>query len=41
MSACRSTVPSPLGENRATNPFLRATRVDLRATIDSITAPDV
>lgn len=37
----RPTVPSTLGEERATNPFLRPTSGDLRATIDSIAAPDV
>ncbi len=36
-----ATVPSTLGEERATNPFLRAQSRDLRATIDLAAAPDV
>ncbi len=36
-----ATVPSTLGEERATNPFLRAQSQDLRATIDLAAAPDV
>ena len=33
-AAGRATVPSTLGEERATNPFLRPQSRDLRATID-------
>ena len=35
------TVPSTLGEERATNPFLRPQSGDLRATIGLTQAPDV
>ena len=35
------TVPSTLGEERATNPFLRPQSGDLRATIGLVRAPDV
>jgi hydroxyacylglutathione hydrolase len=35
------TVPSTLGQERATNPFLRAQSTDLRATIGLGAAPDV
>jgi hydroxyacylglutathione hydrolase len=35
------TVPSTLGEERATNPFLRPQSADLRATIELRGAPDV
>jgi hydroxyacylglutathione hydrolase len=37
----QSTVPSTLGEERATNPFLRPSSADLRATIGLTGAPDV
>jgi hydroxyacylglutathione hydrolase len=37
----KATVPSTLGEERATNPFLRPQSRDLRATIDLAVAPDV
>jgi len=36
-----ATVPSTLGEERATNPFLRPQSGDLRATIGLTGAPDV
>ena len=40
-AAGKATVPSTLGEERATNPFLRPQSRDLRATIDLAVAPDV
>jgi hydroxyacylglutathione hydrolase len=40
-AAGTATVPSTLGEERATNPFLRAESRDLRATIGLPSAPDV
>jgi hydroxyacylglutathione hydrolase len=40
-AAGRPTVPSTLGEERATNPFLRPTSADLRATIALPHANDV
>jgi len=40
-AAGRATVPSMLGEERATNPFLRAQSRDLRATIGLDGAADV
>ncbi len=40
-AAGRATVPSTLGEERATNPFLRPHSRDLRATIDLARAADV
>jgi hydroxyacylglutathione hydrolase len=40
-AAGKPTVPSTLGEEKATNPFLRAASKDLRATIGLPAAPDV
>jgi hydroxyacylglutathione hydrolase len=40
-AAGRATVPSTLGEERATNPFLRPQSRDLRATIGLAAAADV
>ncbi len=40
-AAGRATVPSTLGEERATNPFLRPQSCDLRATIGLAAAADV
>jgi hydroxyacylglutathione hydrolase len=40
-AAGAATVPSTLGEERATNPFLRPQSGDLRATIGLTNAPDV
>jgi hydroxyacylglutathione hydrolase len=40
-AAGKPTVPSTLGEERATNPFLRAASADLRATIGLPAAEDV
>ena len=40
-AAGRATVPSTLGEERATNPFLRPQSRDLRATIALPAATDV
>jgi hydroxyacylglutathione hydrolase len=40
-AAGRATVPSLLGEERATNPFLRPQSRDLRATIELAAAADV
>jgi hydroxyacylglutathione hydrolase len=40
-AAGKPTIPSTLGEERATNPFLRAASADLRATIGLPAAEDV
>ena len=40
-AAGKATVPTTLGEERATNPFLRAQSRDLRATIELKNAADV
>jgi len=40
-AAGQATVPTTLGEERATNPFLRAQSQDLRATIELTGAADV
>jgi hydroxyacylglutathione hydrolase len=40
-AAGKATIPSTLGEERATNPFLRPQSRDLRATIDLAAARDV
>ena len=40
-AAGQATVPSTLGEERATNPFLRPQSRDLRATIELPGAADV
>jgi hydroxyacylglutathione hydrolase len=40
-AAGQATVPTTLGEERATNPFLRAQSQDLRATIELTDAADV
>ena len=40
-AAGRPTVPSTIGEERATNPFLRPTSADLRATLGMPDADDV
>jgi len=40
-AAGKPTVPTTLGEEKATNPFLRAASTDLRATIGLPAAPDV
>jgi hydroxyacylglutathione hydrolase len=40
-AAGAATVPSTLGEERATNPFLRPQSAELRATIGLARAPDV
>jgi hydroxyacylglutathione hydrolase len=40
-AAGKATVPTTLGEERATNPFLRPTSRDLRATIELTNADDV
>ncbi len=40
-AAGQATVPTTLGEERATNPFLRARSQDLRATIELMDAADV
>jgi hydroxyacylglutathione hydrolase len=40
-AAGTATVPSTLGEERATNPFLRPQSAELRATIGLARAPDL